>query len=343
METYLYRLKFKAPVHFGSTGIGLENTQESLSSDAITSALVNAFAVLGGADEVVQALRDDSSPCVLSSLFPFGARPQDGETVYALPCPLTKPRVEDARVFTLLGKDLKRVKYVQLQDFLAWIGDTPMDAEGLRKVLERSSVLAKRWDPVERQGWWATELRPRVALDRTNQNSSIWYCGTLHFSPEAGLYGLARISGDEWKDRLAAAFRLLGDLGLGGERTYGMGSFEFSGFEPLSGLWVSAMRSRGGKLVLLSNYYPTDEERSNLAARLEAWNIAEVRGYVVSGRKASSIKRKRLRMITEGSVVNQPVKGAMVDVTPEDSEALGLEHRVFRSGLAFLLPGGGAG
>jgi CRISPR-associated protein Csm4 len=119
-----------------------------------------------------------------------------------------------------------------------------------------------------------------------------------------------------------------------------MGCFRFSGFEPVRTAWPTVPIEREDRLVLLSVFHPSSDELTVLGERLVAWNFAESRGYVVSGRTPSTIKRKRLNMITEGSVFAKPVKGALVDVTPDGARALGLPHSVYRSGLAFLLPGG---
>lgn len=62
---------------------------------------------------------------------------------------------------------------------------------------------------------------------------------------------------------------------------------------------------------------------------------------LVSGRMATKVKRKRLQMIVERSVLKKTVKGKMVKVTPNQPETLGLVHDVYRSGLAFLMPEGG--
>lgn len=342
MSTYRYRLRFNAPVHFGSAGIGLEKSLERLSSDSLTSALINAFAVLGEAEEVVQALKGESPPFILSSLYPFGPSFKGSGTMFALPKPLSAPPVQDKGVLTVFAKDLKQVRYLELQDFVSWIGEKPLNKEEVNSLLERSHELARRWEPTEGRGWFAIALRPRVTLDRVYQNSSIWYCSEVHFHPDAGLYGLVRIENDAWSKRLSTAFSLLGDMGIGGERTYGMGAFNFSGLEMLDKQWSSALIGTSNKSVLLSSYYPSPSERSDLSSRLEAWNLSESRGYVVSGRNATTLKRKRVRMIMEGSVFRKPVRGSMVNVTPDASHDLGLEHNVYRCGLAFLWPGGGA-
>jgi CRISPR-associated protein Csm4 len=341
MKTYLYQLRFKGPVHFGTVGIGLENTLEHLSSDSVTSALINAFSVLGGAEEAISALAGENPSFVLSSLFPFGPSEDGSGTAYALPRPLNKPPVENQEILRVLGKDLKRIKYLAPRDFAAWTGESPLSLDEAIAIVNRSQKLAKPWNSQTDTGWWAIELRPRVALDRISNNSSIWHCGALHFQSDAGLFGLVRVIDDSWKSGLSSAFKLLGDLGLGGERTYGMGSFDFSGFEPLDDAWAPLSRSDGKQFVLLSNFFPADDERPLLKDSLVAWDFLETRGYVVSGRMATTLKRKRVRMIAEGSVLKRPLRGKIVDVTPDHSEAFGLTHPVYRSGLAFVLQEGG--
>ena len=342
MKTYIYRLRFKAPVHFGTTGIGLENTLERLSSDSLTSALINAFSIMGGADEAISALTAKSPSFLLSSLFPYGPPENGSGTAYALPRPLSKPPVADQEIVRGFGKDLKHIRYLTPGDFAAWIGRHSLSSEQVEAMIKRSQQLGRFSSRDSGIGWWALELRPRVALDRVSQNSNIWHCGALHFEKDAGLYGLVRMSDESWKNDLSSAFNLLGDLGLGGERTYGMGAFDFGGFEPLDQAWTSVSEMDSNQFVLLSNFFPADDERNLLVDSLIAYDFRETRGYVVSGRMATTLKRKRIRMIAEGSVLKMPLRGKMVDVTPDRSEAFGVGQPVFRSGLAFILPEGGA-
>ena len=91
MRTYLYRLTFEGPVHFGTTGIGLEETEERVRSDSLTSALINAFSVLGRAEHVVETLTRELPAFTLSSLFPYGPRDGGKVPVYALPRPIAAP------------------------------------------------------------------------------------------------------------------------------------------------------------------------------------------------------------------------------------------------------------
>lgn len=348
MTAYLYRLRFQGPVHFGLAGIGLEAVEDRLSSDSLTSALVNAFSLIEGsegADAMVRALASNDPAFRLSSLFPFGPDIEDpSRPVEALVRPLALPPVVQDSAFGRFRKDLKSVAYLHPEDFLAWTGDTPLTDMELERLVARSQTLT--------QDWWKEETRPRVALDRESQNSSIWSQSALWFRKDerdsdgrltrtgAGLYGLVKFDDESWKASLEAAFRVLGDTGLGGERTYGLGLFRFGGFEPLSPVWKEILKVKRSRRVLLSLYYPSETERQGLAQALEAWEFVERRGYIVSGRNAMGLKRKRVRMLVEGSVVKKPLCGAMADVTPDNASALGIPHRVYRSGLAFLVPDG---
>ena len=106
MSTYSYRLTFTGPVHFGASGIGMENSHVTLTSDTLTSALINALCVLGKADETVEILRGDNPGFILSSLFLY-QRSGDGTVHYALPKPLCKPPVDNETMVTL-ERRLKR-------------------------------------------------------------------------------------------------------------------------------------------------------------------------------------------------------------------------------------------
>lgn len=346
MEIYLYRLHFKGPIHLGTYGIDLEAIDERLSSDSLTSALLNAVKVLEGDDgviEMVDALLRPSPPFILSSLFPFGPDPENRHSyAEAIIRPMIDPPVAYKKVLETYGKEFKRIRYLSVKDFGAWIGKVNLTELQIKEIVERSKELT--------QGWWQEEIRPRVALDRISQNSSIWNQAALWFSKEkkdqegkpikgAGLYGLIRINDCTWKSRLESAFRMLGEMGIGGERTYGLGLYQFDGLEPLPDPWKNLFQQEARAHVLLSMYYPTDQEKNGLQDYLQAWETVERRGYIVSGRSTTTIKRKRVRMMIEGSATSKLLSGCMVDVTPDYAFELGIGHRVYRSGIAFLIPG----
>ena len=345
MKTCIYRLCFKGPIHFGFEGIGLEVVEDHLPSDSLTSAIVNAISILEcpeGASKAVNALRSEAPPFRLSSLFPYGPDPlEKAKTEEAVVKPMVNPPVEKA-VLLEKNKDLKRIRYLRPDDFSLWIGNRTLGEAEVGDLIKRSEDLTANW--------WKVDLRPRVALDRESQNSSLWSQAGIWFAKEqtdakgvitsakAGLYGLVQFFDESWKHSLTHAFKVLGDTGLGGERTYGMGLFDFGGFEDLPQRWQNMIQGNSDRHVFMSLYYPAEAERKVLRDALEAWESIERRGFIVSSRNATSLKRKHLRMLTEGSVARTVLGGSMADVTPDNFEDLGLNHRVYRSGLAFLIP-----
>lgn len=347
MKVFLYELSFPGGVHFGRHGIGLEESSEVLGSDSLVSALINASSILGMADHLLGALTENPPAVVFSSLFPFGPVYKDGRTrrAYALPRPLELPALVPGSTDFMKrhGKDIKKLRYIEPQDLVRWLDeDQPMTQDELKSLAEKASRLGKAYDARTGMGWFARDLRPRVSIDRSSSGSSIWHCGIIRFVPGAGLYGLVAVRDESYLENLKAAFRILGEMGLGGERTYGLGEFEFSGFKLIEKTWPDVVnafsKSAARRYVLLSRYFPSEGELETLKESLVAWDFEESRGYITSGRQGTTVKRKRLYLIKEGSVSRKPLKGRLVDVTPEAALELGVTHSVFRCGLGLWFP-----
>lgn len=341
MATYLYRLSFKGPAHFGAYGIGLEETSSTLSSDALTSSIINAFALLGKAEEAVTGLKAENRPIfILSSLFTFGPDKANQTRSYALPKPMAGPNASDPAFISRFGKALKGLRLLTPGDFVKWTGPEKLSIKDLTGIVERCGRLGQ--SGTEDEGaWFLEDIRTRVALDRDTSRSSVWRCGLIHFHRNAGLYGLVTFSDESWREPLTQAFKLLGEMGIGGERTYGMGSFDFSGFEPVPS---DMMLPQNHKRVLLSSYYPSQSERVDLASRLLAWDLRQSRGYITTGLDSTALKKRTIRFLREGSVFKETVAGKFADVTPEAATAWeNIRHGIYRSGLAFFLPVRGEG
>jgi len=84
-------------------------------------------------------------------------------------------------------------------------------------------------------------------------------------------------------------------------------------------------------------YHPDEEEKPNLTSSFIAYDITRKRGWITTGRYALPLKRKSVGFVTEGSVSGNPLKGTLVDVTPDNPHEI-LGHRVYRYGYAFTAP-----
>jgi CRISPR-associated protein Csm4 len=84
---------------------------------------------------------------------------------------------------------------------------------------------------------WRTAVVPRVTLDRISSASEIWHFGETCLAKGAGLWfgvDLSLPREHEIIRRLEASLRLLGDHGLGGERSAGLGLFEIGQVEQVT-------------------------------------------------------------------------------------------------------------
>jgi len=323
METYLYKLKFKGPTHFGETGIDLENVRKWVSSDTLFSALVNAakdFYSLDHATNLSNRFKcsnGEEPPFYISSLFPYK---KDDE--FYLPKPLDDSQFKE-EYKKKYSKKLKKIKWLSLENYLKWLEGHEWDDKVLDKMGDTTSDVCEE------------VKRPRVTLDRTTQDSTIYFCGFVHFEENAGLYGMVAFRDKTEVADFKILLNCLGENGLGGEKTYGCGRFEVECFEEVSGTLKDVLEKERGRYTLLSLYHPDEAEEEELSENLIAYDLVRKRGWISSGRYTLPFKRNSVGFITEGSVLKSPPKGKLVDVKPT---SLSLEHNVYRYGFAFTAP-----
>lgn len=292
-------MEFTGPVHIGYKE-GLYNLTETvIHSDTIFSALVNCYNLLFGLQKTKAFLNEVlKGSLLLSSAFYYA----DDE--YFLPRPM------DARKYAEDFKEDKKIKYVSEKILRG------EESKGFRKgdmfwLREREDVVYK------------IEERPRVTVDRLTSASNIYYTSACRFNKNCGLWFYIDME-EALEKEVMAALRLMGDEGLGGERTYGYGCFVFKEMEEVK-------RETGGKInLLLSLCMPSSMEEIK---RFAYYGLIQRTGYVFS--PYSNIRRHSVfRMFAEGSVVEGHVEGTIYDDTPEGFDY----HKVFKYGKAFLLP-----
>jgi len=325
METYIFKLRFKGPTHFGETGIDLENVSERVQSDTLFSALVNAYKELNGIEKTTEFIQSfiEQPKFLISSLFVY-----KGDK-YFLPRPLIDEHI-DKEIKKSFGKDLKKIKWVDPEGFLKW-----------QKCLDREEVERLKGLQSEYEDSYSVEIRPRVSLDRATCQSNIYHSGFVYFKKDAGLYGIVVFWDNDFISQFKNLLEILGEIGLGGEKTYGCGMFEIESFERVPDEFKEVLFGDSGNYTLLSLCHPDPSELPQLKEGDAAYDIVRKRGWITSGRYAMPFKRKSLGFFVEGSVFKKKPKGALVDVTPE-SLPEPLPHRIFRYGYALTAPLGGA-
>lgn len=325
-----YHLTFRAPLHIGERGVGLEESRTFASADTLFSAVCMMWRELYGVAELetlLRAFQTDAPPFLLTSAFPFAG------TVRFFPRPLLAGVPGDAKTW-------RRVQFISAQRFSELMS-------GARPALEAQHCLSegkvwvhgdelkslKAWLQNGVHQFWQHAVTPRVTLDRITSASALWHLGSVSFSDNCGLWFAVQYS-DEWqavwKPRLETALRLLGDTGLGGERGAGYGLFTIA--EPATlALPEVADASR---FITLSPCAPANaiQLAALTADQTASYHLLARRGWVGSS-EAGNLRRQQVWMFSEGSLLcGAPTRlvGHLVDVTPAPSP-----HEVWRYGLAF--------
>ena len=369
-EWIAYRLLARGPFHMGERGVGMEETSITLRSDTLFSALCLTLREMGEDLEAIfrafpraRATEEGglhfepgagtSAPFLCSSMFPFA-----GE-VYLFPRPMLRPRGLPYKAAPELAKTLKKVRFVSKPIFEAMLAGRSLHSFVMQAVddnaqdslmrkdvfLQNGSVwvspaeltsLARWRDERSRQvRLWAKTVTPHVTVDRKSNRSQVYGVGRVYFARETGLFFLARYGDDRLRKRVELALRLLGDGGIGGERSSGHGQFDLEIVEPFH-LW-EAGEEEGGAYCTLSLYWPTRAEVEQGVLADASYLLASRRGWVASP-DGMNLRRRSVRMLAAGSVTVQKPTGALVDVKPIDpAPAANVPHDVWRYGMAFPL------
>lgn len=341
------RLRPRGPWRYGPGDGGQDRVDTLFRSDRLYSAVTLAFRQLGLLDEWLDATAKASVPAVVfSSLFPF-----QGDTLFAPP-PATLWPPPPSLVTTPSPVFLTKVR---------WNAARFVPLTLIESILMGQRILADQWIPDAASGCllrrdrpssspYRTVARSGASVDRVTEASvHARAAACVEFEPGSGLWTVVRFSNEEassvWASRVQAAFRLLADTGFGGRRTSGWGQTAEPEFQ--SGTWPSLIlpkiaRAGNGNGAsanseqplscwLLSLYSPSS---TDVIDWREGSYGATVRGGHVESHSGPSAEKKRVRMITEGSVIKAPAElvGVAVNVAPD-----GFPHPVYRAGFALAL------
>lgn len=333
---WLIRLEPRSPFHLGAHSEDLDRARPLASSDTLFGALCWAYRAVWGAAELeawLERFREGDPPLRISSMLPVlehGPAPQ-----VLLPLPYRRP------VRQLEG-DRKLLKHTRFIDREAWRGlfaDDGVELEAVGEVLAGAAVAAALREPggAGLQPW-ALSSRPRVTVDRISGASALFEAAAAHFPlARTGairlMPGIIVLASDPAAlDRILTCFEVLGEAGIGGERSTGLGRFR--PLDPVaSPVPVSGSPGAG---PLLSLAWPTPADLASGALELPAdrgYRVVERGGWIASpewqGRRS-----RRVAMVAEGSYLggNGP-GGGLADVTPE----AGGPHPVYRYGFGLFL------
>ena len=344
-------LESDTPYHFGKRGVGLNATEVALPADSLFAAFCNVFALTKGAEALTALLarfpvyggNAVPPPFRITSLMPTA------NGVDLLPMPLIRPKLTNSGVAA--RKQLKEIGWVSRAVFSRLtageeIGRDPDLVYGagrqeLPYTVQGGAVWVSRSElgqlGGERAILWTTDIRPRVTVDRMTAASTAFSSGSLHLSQngslKTSLYTLIR-----WETADAAlqqdvltVFRIMGEQGIGGERSYGYGSFRPSFADVEDDLGAPG----GEYFTTLAPYLPQPGERAVFDSH-SRYAIVLRRGWM-SMPGHTNLRRPTIRMVDTGAVLRAPsgpvAVGSLADATPD---VLRPERiTVYRYGLAW--------
>jgi CRISPR-associated protein Csm4 len=341
MQMMIYPLRPRAPFHFGVRGVGIEATSLTARSDMLFSALCITLRELHGRVELerfldefpTRAHPEREPPMLLSAGLPYAG------DIRFYPRPLLPvPGLEHDPTEQ---KYQKKIAFVSEVVFQAWVGGRDVlqhyDRRRRQNLLhggqiwvtaEERAVLSDRFldDDAQVRMWTVGDV-PRVTVDRATSSSSVYQAGQVRFAPGAGIYLLIAWRDEGWRDRFWDMLQVLGDTGIGGERSSGHGMFT-----PLEPQSVDLPGMTGAsRWMALSSCWPLPGQEGLLGPGA-AYRLENRRGWMDSP-EGRNLRRKSVRMLEPGSILRSlpehDVYGGLANVTPDIFNA----HTVWRYGL----------
>ncbi len=367
-----YKLKFKSGFHTDSYGNGFYTQSESfIHSDTLSSAVLSLWASQYP-DQIEAVVK--APPYLLSSAFPFYGSTfflplPEGRSLTD-----KKSLKELSDKESVLRKSLKKIKFIPSGLWEVFLknpssvlqvkkedGVSFLDSYSSKEYLFLSPSFLVSKDLFQKQAnnsdktyqkksLFAEDEDMRVSVSRFNNQSQEGQLFAFRRTRypykssakqdkncEAGLYFLARFINEEAKKIFEEILALLGDTGLGADKSCGVGLFEVEKEKecPIKLVYNNGSTS---SVVALSLFCPNREEQkhnNNWFNSDSQYTLIHRKGWIYN----SSLRRKSICMFAEGSEFKQPssgegLKGGMVDVTPDLS---GLNHKVFRDGRGFFI------
>jgi CRISPR-associated protein Csm4 len=317
---HCYRLTFTAPFHVDNRGNAFyEESGSFIHSDTLSAAILATWALIWP-EQIAELAQKPTFK--ISSAFPYY------RDCYFLPRALNSQalRLREDQL-----KKAKKLKKIQWLDSKLWLASltNPNWAESID--LEKGicqSVLASQ-STVLPEKLWLEEERPRLAIDRNSNQSAdsqIFNFSRIWFDENGGLYFLAVFDDEHSSRQFETVLSVLGDSGIGADRTSGNGCFTWS-----KGQMPNVQLAEHGQAVALSLVNPDPYDCHTGWLEDSAYKLVSRGGWV----GGSGIRKQRVRMFAEGSVFNQPLHGRMVDVSVER-----LPQRVYRDGRGFFVKAG---
>ncbi len=323
----LIRLRPTGPWRIGPDSGVRDRVDRVFHSDSLYSAVSSAMAQLGTLDEWLDATARAGEPAVrFGSCFPY-----QGDTLLVAPPRNLWPPQASSKV------RWKGARFVPVSVVETLAAGRTL-SEGAWAIDGESECLVPSRNPAV-SGPFRVAVRSSAAVDRDGVSVTPHSTACLEFTPDCGLWTVAQFADDAARDRwtgpVTAAFRLLADSGIGGERSRGWGRSEMPEITAgeLPGLLLKHHNPDAENgYWLLSLFHPAEADGVDWQ---QGDYVLTTRGGRVESQAGWGDGKKLTRMVAEGSVLvsTSAPRGQAADVAPD-----GFSHPVYRAGFALTIP-----
>lgn len=341
MKIEAIKLRFgNTPLHLGRGSDELDRTELIYHSDSLKSALYSAGISLFKQWEDPEYFFNGFK---ISSCFPFSA------DEYFLPKPyIRKDIVIEGSESVNMAKKIKKIEYLSKGVFEKYISsdsseiilsENHFSADHAFICMNEHTCFRKKNGIDRRISIYNTEVQQRVAVPamESGEDSRPFYIDRIYFEEDCGFYFLASFNDEAIRKQVLAALKILGDMGIGTDRTVGNGLFDFDEITDCSDFTFS-ISGNVGKQILLGLYLPTKDELEGIDLYLSRWSLLKRGGYMGGSNQDSfrHLRKKSIYMFGEGSVFSSEKKleGKFEDLKPDWDELI---HPVWRCGMPLII------
>lgn len=343
-----YCLKFRSPFHVDTRGTGFyEQSDHYIQSATLSAAIVSMRAMLAPNDAKSWA----SDPAFLvSSAFPYYQEKQDhhAKTYYFLPRPINSmANVLERNEIQHNFKHIKKINKIKWLESSLWaeVVTNPKIEYHTIHIIDNILACHKSIGNQMPSRFWAEEQKPRLYTDRfTNQaiDGRVFRFGRIYFESRierkvknkveikveknCGLYFLAKFENNDTQSKFESALTLLGDSGIGSDRSTGNGLFTWESNDQFD---THLIAPNQGPHVCLSLLNPCiNTERGIDWIKESHYQLLTNAGWIGTSGK----RRKSIRMFVEGSCFPIKITGKIEEIG--ESQA---GYKVYRDGRGFFL------
>lgn len=335
MKAEAIKFRFISPIHLGKGNDNLDKSETIYHSDSLKSAI---YAV--GLPHFPE-WKDEArffDGFAISSCFPFSGNE------YFLPKPMIHKQIrfgktDDAKS----AKKGKKIAFFSKSHFENFIN--PKE-EGFRiedELITPDGAFVCADPFTALSNFFTTEISQRVSVPNEASDETEtkpFYADRIYFTKDCGLYFIVKFENSQLRSQILKTLKLLGESGIGTDRTIGNGLFDFDERKDVSDFELKEYKVANMK-INLGLYLPTLSEHGEIDFNNSAWGFTKRGGYLAgaANEKHNSLRKKSIYLFNEGSVFAsaESLVGKYENLKPEWNNETDALHPIWRDGKSLFI------